>query len=42
MDEKVIKWIFMMEYCRKNGWNPAESYYWNKAEEAYNQVMDNE
>ena len=29
------KWLFMMEYCKTNGWSPADSYYWSRAEEAY-------
>ena len=24
-----------MEYCKTNGWPPADSYYWARAEEAY-------
>lgn len=29
------KWQWMMDYCLKNRFPPAQSWAWNKAEEAY-------
>lgn len=30
------KWFWMMDYCKKNNFPPAQSWAWNKAELEYN------
>lgn len=30
------KWNWMMDYCYSNRWAPANSYYWQQAEIAFN------
>lgn len=30
-----LKWIWKMDWCKSNGFNPANKYYWQLAEEAY-------
>lgn len=34
--EATKKWFWMMDWCKKNEVSPAQKYWWNKAEEAYN------
>jgi len=33
--DNIRKWFWMSDYCRMMWWNPCDSYYWNKAEQAY-------
>lgn len=33
----VSKWNWMMDWCFKKGYAPANSYYWNLANSAYNE-----
>lgn len=30
-DYKVKAWSWCADYCRKNHWNPYDSYFWDKA-----------
>lgn len=30
-----LKWIWLMDWCKSNRFNPANQYYWKLAEEAY-------
>jgi hypothetical protein len=36
----MTKWHWMMEYCKKNGYPPAQKWAWDKAEEAYKKEMN--
>lgn len=36
------KWIWMMNYCKFNGYPPANKYFWDKAEKAYRKKVNNE
>lgn len=40
--EASRKWFWMADYCRKMGWNPCDSYFWNNAEQAYTKEKLNE
>jgi len=31
-----MKWLWMMEYCKKNVLPPAQKWAWDKAENEYN------
>ena len=31
MNYKVEAWSWCADYCKKNQWNPHDSYFWNKA-----------
>ena len=31
----IHRWIWMTEYCKKNGWNPHNQFYWEKAKREY-------
>ena len=35
MNYKVEAWSWCTDYCRKNQWNPHDSYFWNKANLEY-------
>ena len=35
------KWLWMMDYCKKNHLPPAQSWAWNRAGEAYKKHMEN-
>ena len=30
-DYKVVAWSWCADYCKKNQWNPHDSYFWDKA-----------
>lgn len=32
----VRQWFWMMNYCKKNGLPPAQSWAWNRANDAFN------
>jgi len=34
-EETTIKWLWMVDWCKKNHHSPCNSYFWNKAHEAY-------
>lgn len=38
--ELIDKWNFMMDYCKTNHFNPADSYYWGLAEIAWSKYLD--
>lgn len=38
--ELIDKWNFMMDYCKVNHFNPADSYYWSLAEIAWSKYLD--
>ena len=35
MNYKVEAWSWCADYCKKNQWNPHDSYFWNKANLEY-------
>ena len=35
MNYKVEAWFWCADYCKKNQWNPHDSYFWNKANLEY-------
>ena len=35
MNYKVEAWSWCADYCKKNQWNPYDSYFWNKADLEY-------
>lgn len=35
MNHKVEAWSWCADYCKKNQWNPHDSYFWNKANLEY-------
>jgi hypothetical protein len=38
MDKEKEKWHWMMDYCKENKIPPAQSWAWDRAEEAYNNL----
>jgi len=34
-EETTIKWLWMVDWCKKNHHSPYNSYFWDKAHEAY-------
>ena len=34
-DYKVQAWSWCAEFCKKNNWNPFDSYFWSKALQEY-------
>jgi len=37
-DVVLDKWIWMMDYCKKRGVSPAQTWAWKQAEEEYNKT----
>jgi hypothetical protein len=37
--EVSSKWIWQMDYCKKQGWPPANNYFWKRSEQAYNEHL---
>lgn len=33
------RWMWKMDFCKQMGWNPAFDFYWEKAEEVYNESV---
>jgi hypothetical protein len=33
--ESVTKWAWMMDFCKDVGVNPADAYWWDRAEKKY-------
>jgi hypothetical protein len=40
--DDLEKWIWKMEWCRKNGWNPADKIFWDMAESQYQNHKEKE
>ena len=39
-DDVSRKWVWMMDYCKKNGMAPAQAWAWEQAGAAYSEALE--